>query len=119
MSKVTLLVLAIGCSLAHADYVHTLRPHFFGTTDRIRGFDPVTSSDVSAVAAISRVSEGLYEFEYLARPYGEQLAGHQALIAELRAAQDRLQRRLDLRSHADELLGRIPDLRIYQSPAVP
>jgi ABC-type transport system substrate-binding protein len=41
----------------------------FGTTDRIRGFDPVTASDVYAVAAINKVSEGLYEFEYLARPY--------------------------------------------------
>ena len=44
-------------------------PHLFGTTDRIRGFDPVTASDVYAVAAINKVYEGLCEMEYLVRPY--------------------------------------------------
>ena len=47
----------------------TTEPQLFSTTDRIRGFDPVQSSDVYAVAAINKVYEGLYEFEYLVRPY--------------------------------------------------
>src|SRR6266404_1712971 len=47
----------------------TTEPRLFNATDRIRGFDPVTASDVTAIAAISKVYEGLYEFEYLARPY--------------------------------------------------
>src|ERR1043166_3650084 len=47
----------------------TMELQLFGTTDRIRGFDPVQSSDIYAVAAINKVYEGLYEFEYLVRPY--------------------------------------------------
>jgi oligopeptide transport system substrate-binding protein len=46
-----------------------IESQLLGTTDRIRGFDPVTASDVYSVAAINKVSEGLYEFEYLVRPY--------------------------------------------------
>jgi ABC-type transport system substrate-binding protein len=47
----------------------TTESRLFGVTDRIRGFDPVTASDVTAIAAISKVYEGLYEIEYLVRPY--------------------------------------------------
>ena len=42
---------------------------YFGATDRIRGFDPVTSADVPSAHAIYKVFEGLYEYEYLTRPY--------------------------------------------------
>jgi oligopeptide transport system substrate-binding protein len=42
---------------------------YFGATDRIRGFDPVTSADVPSAHAIYKVYEGLYEYEYLVRPY--------------------------------------------------
>jgi len=42
---------------------------YCGATDRIRGFDPVQSSDVPSAHAIYKVYEGLYEYEYLARPY--------------------------------------------------
>jgi ABC-type transport system substrate-binding protein len=42
---------------------------FFASTSRIRGFDPVTSADVPAAHAIYKVYEGLYEYEYLVRPY--------------------------------------------------
>lgn len=42
---------------------------YFGVTDRIRGFDPVTASDTTSIAAICKIYEGLYEFEYLVRPY--------------------------------------------------
>src|ERR1043166_6595594 len=47
----------------------TTEVHLFGTTDRLRGFDPVQSSDVYAVAAINKVYEGLYEFESLVWRY--------------------------------------------------
>jgi ABC-type transport system substrate-binding protein len=40
-----------------------------GGTERIRGFDPVTSADVPSASAIYKVYEGLYEYEYLVRPY--------------------------------------------------
>lgn len=43
--------------------------HYFGVTERIRGFDPVTSNDTTSSRAVSTVYEGLYEYEYLARPY--------------------------------------------------
>ncbi len=42
---------------------------YCGATSRIRGFDPVQSSDVPSAYAIYKVYEGLYEYEYLARPY--------------------------------------------------
>jgi ABC-type transport system substrate-binding protein len=42
---------------------------YYGPTERIRGFDPVTSADVPSAKAIYKVYEGLYEYEYLARPY--------------------------------------------------
>jgi ABC-type transport system substrate-binding protein len=43
--------------------------HYFGATERIRGFDPVTSADTTSSRAVSTVYEGLYEYEYLLRPY--------------------------------------------------
>lgn len=42
---------------------------YYGSTERIRGFDPVTSNDTTSSRAISTVYEGLYEYEYLVRPY--------------------------------------------------
>ena len=42
---------------------------YYGSTSRIRGFDPVTSADVPSAHAIYKVYEGLYEYEYLVRPY--------------------------------------------------
>ncbi len=42
---------------------------YYGSTARIRGFDPVTSADVPSAHAIYKVFEGLYEYEYLVRPY--------------------------------------------------
>lgn len=42
---------------------------YYGATERIRGFDPVASSDVPSAKAIYKIYEGLYEYEYLARPY--------------------------------------------------
>jgi ABC-type transport system substrate-binding protein len=43
--------------------------NYFGATERIRGFDPVTSNDTTSSRAVSTVYEGLYEYEYLVRPY--------------------------------------------------
>lgn len=42
---------------------------FCGATSRIRGFDPVQSADVPSAHAVYKVYEGLYEYEYLVRPY--------------------------------------------------
>jgi lipoprotein-anchoring transpeptidase ErfK/SrfK len=47
---------------------------------------------------------------YLTGGYPELLAAHGAILAALNAAGDALQRRLDLRARADQLLAEIPDL---------
>jgi ABC-type transport system substrate-binding protein len=65
--------LCLACLLAasaHAAYQSPMHFGYVGATERIRGFDPVTSSDTTAIAAISKIYQGLYEMEYLARPYG-------------------------------------------------
>ncbi len=41
----------------------------YGQTSRIRGLDPAVSGEVSSSLAISRIYEGLLEYDYLARPY--------------------------------------------------
>ncbi len=41
----------------------------YSRTDRIRGLDPATSGEVSSSLAISRIYEGLLQYDYLARPY--------------------------------------------------
>ncbi len=41
----------------------------FGITPRIRGLDPAVSGEVSASLAISRMYEGLVQYDYLERPY--------------------------------------------------
>ncbi|MBN1676856.1 MAG: ABC transporter substrate-binding protein [Kiritimatiellae bacterium] len=41
----------------------------YGTTARIRGFDPVKAGDVASANAIGKIYEGLLEYAYLARPY--------------------------------------------------
>lgn len=41
----------------------------FGITARIRGLDPAVSGEVSASLAISRIYEGLVQYDYLERPY--------------------------------------------------
>jgi ABC-type transport system substrate-binding protein len=41
----------------------------YSSTHRITGLDPATSSSVDASIAISRIYEGLLQYDYLARPY--------------------------------------------------
>ena len=41
----------------------------FGITSRIPGFDPAKSDSVSGALAVSKVYEGLLQYDYLARPY--------------------------------------------------
>jgi oligopeptide transport system substrate-binding protein len=65
---------AFCCGLLLAATVHAVvespvAGRYVVSTERIRGFDPVTASDTTAIAAICKVYEGLYEYEYLARPY--------------------------------------------------
>lgn len=42
---------------------------YYGTTSRIRGFDPVRVGDVTSSRAIAKVYEGLLQYAYLERPY--------------------------------------------------
>ena len=63
-------VLCFCCLLAastSADFEPTAHERYVGSTERIRGFDPITSSDTTSMAAICKVYEGLYEYEYLVR----------------------------------------------------
>jgi hypothetical protein len=62
----------------------------------------ISSDDAGAVVAHGQL--------YLARPYADMLARHDAVLAEQRAAIDRLQHRLDLRAQADQLLAKLPGL---------
>ncbi|MEI6891454.1 MAG: ABC transporter substrate-binding protein [Pontiella sp.] len=41
----------------------------FSSTSRIRGLDPASAGEVSSSMAISRIYEGLLQYDYLARPY--------------------------------------------------
>ncbi len=41
----------------------------YGQTSRLRGLDPAVSGEVSSSLAISKIYEGLLEYDYLARPY--------------------------------------------------
>lgn len=41
----------------------------FSQTSRIRGLDPAVSGEVSSSMAISKIYEGLLQYDYLARPY--------------------------------------------------
>ncbi|MFL2876826.1 MAG: ABC transporter substrate-binding protein [Pontiellaceae bacterium] len=41
----------------------------YSQTSRIRGLDPAVSGEVSASLAISKIYEGLLQYDYLARPY--------------------------------------------------
>ncbi len=41
----------------------------YGQTSRIRGLDPAVSGEVSSSLAISRIYEGLLQYDYRARPY--------------------------------------------------
>src|ERR1041385_734160 len=59
--------IAAGSAVAVEPSANEMR--YFGATSRIRGFDPVTSADVPSAHAIYKVYEGLYEYEYLDRPY--------------------------------------------------
>lgn len=42
---------------------------FYGTSTRVRSFDPIKAGDVSTILAVARVYEGLYQYDYAARPY--------------------------------------------------
>ncbi len=42
---------------------------YFGTSERIRGFDPIEAGDTTSAAAVAKLYEGLLEYEYLSRPY--------------------------------------------------
>lgn len=41
----------------------------YGTTSRIRGFDPAKTADVDSALALGNIYEGLLQYSYLKRPY--------------------------------------------------
>jgi oligopeptide transport system substrate-binding protein len=67
--RAVLCLAGLVAATAHAAVESPLEGRYVSSTERIRGFDPVTSSDTAAIAAICKVYEGLYEYEYLVRPY--------------------------------------------------
>jgi oligopeptide transport system substrate-binding protein len=67
--RVSILALGLAVQSAPARLPDSHEMRYYGSTSRIRGFDPVTSADVPSAHAIYKVFEGLYEYEYLERPY--------------------------------------------------
>lgn len=61
-------VCAIGCGRG-SDDPYSGEMVMYGTTSRIRGFDPVRSGDVGSAMAIGKIYEGLVQYSYLDRPY--------------------------------------------------
>ncbi len=61
--------LALGATIARGADSASATQTYFGSTERIRGFDPITAGDVPTAAAIYKLYEGLLEYEYLVRPY--------------------------------------------------
>ena len=63
------LLMAVLAVPARAADERTPALRYFGTTERLRGFDPIEAGDTTSAAAVSRLFEGLLEYEYLKRPY--------------------------------------------------
>jgi ABC-type transport system substrate-binding protein len=60
----------IGCSdSSEQDATASGETVLYSQTAKIRGLDPAAAGEVSSAAAISRVYEGLLQYDYLARPY--------------------------------------------------
>jgi ABC-type transport system substrate-binding protein len=72
-------VLPQGCSRTGLEETHEGEMVYYGSTSRIRGFDPVKAGDVASALASSRIYEGLVEYAYLDRPYHVQAALAEAL----------------------------------------
>ena len=67
LGTVSGLFLVIGCS---ADIDRSTQEMVsYSSTARIRGLDPAKSGEVSSSLAISRIYEGLLQYDYLERPY--------------------------------------------------
>ncbi len=67
--RTALCLVCLLAASARAEFESSARTRFVSSTERIRGFDPITASDTTAISAICKVYEGLYEYEYLVRPY--------------------------------------------------
>lgn len=65
----TATILATTAASVRAADVPSPTMRYVGSTERIRGFDPITAGDVPTAAAIYKIYEGLLEYEYLVRPY--------------------------------------------------
>ena len=75
LSQASMLVLAgsllflAGCAKDEPIPVNEKETVSYSQTSKIRGLDPGVSGEVSSSMAISRIYEGLLEYDYLARPY--------------------------------------------------
>jgi ABC-type transport system substrate-binding protein len=58
-----------GCGRQESQTVNSGEIVSYSSTSRIRGLDPGITGEVSSSMAISRLYEGLLQYDYLARPY--------------------------------------------------
>lgn len=63
------VALLCGCGRIAAPDAVREADTFYGTSTRLRSMDPVQAGDVSSILAVARVYEGLYRYDYSARPY--------------------------------------------------
>ena len=68
-SAVFLCLLLAGCGDFRRPDNNGSEEVSYSQTSRIRGLDPAVSGEVSSSLAISRLYEGLLQYDYLARPY--------------------------------------------------
>jgi hypothetical protein len=87
---------------------HGLPADVVGTTAHLR--DLVGRADRSGVGTTDAVGAVARAQQYLAHGYPELLSRHDRALADVRAAADALQHRLDLRQRAADLLSKIPAL---------
>lgn len=66
---VCIALLAAGCARDLSDEPVAGEMVYYGSTSRIRGFDPVKAGDVASSIAASKIYEGLVQYAYLDRPY--------------------------------------------------
>lgn len=66
---VCIALLAAGCARDVSDEPAAGEMVYYGSTSRIRGFDPVKAGDVASSIAASKIYEGLVQYAYLDRPY--------------------------------------------------
>jgi lipoprotein-anchoring transpeptidase ErfK/SrfK len=72
--------------------------------------DLASRAEAAGIATADAGTALVHAQIYLTEPYPALLARHQGVVAELRAATDRLQQHVDVRARADDLLAKDRDL---------